>query len=286
MKGRDGFVLISVIFITGLLAVSTTAFVANVRSHTLFARATLYNHQLEAAADGIARLTALQFATREVSRPFPVQLACRWDKDITVRYAIQDQAGLVDLNTANPELLVSLLRGLGKSEADTNVIALAISDYKDPDVVTSDGGPEIASYRDNATGPSNGPFATIEELDRIPVIDDTLYKSLLPLVTVHSQQIGFDASQAPPSLIKALYTAGSDQQTRFASPSPARVYSIAVSATRQNGSAFTRTTIVSLTGQPDKPFATLKWSVSRSEKQESPAPSPKESCFENIDSGI
>jgi general secretion pathway protein K len=261
VKGRDGFVLIAVIFITGLLAITTTAFVANVRSNTMFARALLYNQQLEAAADGMARLTAFHFATRDVSKPFPTQFACRWNDDISIHYEIQDQAGLVDLNTANPVLLIALLQGLGKSEAEASAITAAIADYKDPDSQAQGGGDEAAQYQTPTTGPSNGPFVVIEELDRIPLIDDELYKKLLPLVTVHSQQPGFDLSQASKTL---LDTVGPDKAANYASPSPARVYSISVTAKREKGGTFTRSSIVALTGQPDRPFALLKWSVSRS----------------------
>jgi general secretion pathway protein K len=278
VKGRSGFVLISVIFITALLAVSTTAFVANVRSHTLFARALLYNHQLEAAADGMVRLTALQFATRDVSKPFPMQQACRWNKDISITYMIQDQAGLVDLNTANPALLVAVLLGLGETEARAISISSAVADYKDPDTQSQSGGDESAIYQNPGTGPSNGPFATIEELDRIPVITDTLYARLLPLVTVHSQQTGIDPAQAP-KLLQDVVKADATNGASFMSPSSARVYSVVATAWREKAGTFTRSAIISLTGQPDKPFALLKWSVTRQADASSSIPLRLNACF-------
>jgi general secretion pathway protein K len=260
VKGREGFVLIAVIFITGLLAVTTTAFVANVKSNTLFARALLYNQQLESAADGMARLTAFQFATRDVEKPFPMTFVCRWNENINIQYDIQDQAGLVDLNTANPALFIAVLQGLGKPATEASAIAAAIADYKDPDAQAQDGGDEAALYKGPSTGPSDGPFMTVEELDRIPLIDNDLYTQIMPLVTVHSQQPGFDPSQAPKALLDAV---GANKAGLFASPSPVRVYAIRVTAKRERGGAFTRATIIALTGQPDRPYALLKWNVSR-----------------------
>jgi general secretion pathway protein K len=277
VKGRDGFVLIAVIFITGLLAVTTTAFVSSARNNALFARALLYNQQLEAVADGMARLIAMQFSTRDTSKPFPMQFSCRWDNDISIHYEIQDQAGLVDLNTANPALITSLLRGLGLAEQETTMIAAAIADYKDPDTQTQDGQDEAALYKNSGKGPSNGPFAVVEELDRITVISDDLYNHLLPLVTVHSQQPGFDPAQAPRDLLDAV-----GKGTTFASPSPARVYSIVVKATREKGGTYTRSLIIALTGQPDRPFALLKWGVSRLQEKEAAIPSLTNYCGANI----
>ena len=264
MKSRDGFVLIAVIFITGLLAITTTAFVADVRSNTLFARALLYNQQLEAAADGMARLVAFQIATRDQGKPVQTEFHCRWNTDIFTTVRIQDQGGLVDVNTASPDLLKSLIQGLGKSSVEADAIVSSIEDYKDADATTIQGEPETVSYQEGSVGPNDGPLVTVEELDRIPTIDEKLYKSILPFVTVHSQQTGFDPSTAPQFLLGALQIAGvgPDQLSRFASPTPARVYSISVIATRESGASFTRVSIISLTGQPDKPIATLKWSVS------------------------
>lgn len=275
MKSRDGFVLISVIFITGLLAITTTAFVANVRSNTTFARALLYNQQLEAAADGMSRLIAFQFSTRDPSRPFSMQQACRWNQEISIYYEIQDQAGLVDLNTANPALVIAILRGLGETETDASIIASAMADYKDPDTQSQSGGDESAIYETPGTGPSNGPFATIEELDRIPLITDRLYAKLLPLVTVHSQQTGFDPAQAPKTLLDVV----KDAATNFASPSPARVYSIIAIAKREKAGVFARSSIISLTGQPNRAYVGLKWSASVIGKPLAKLTSPNGSCF-------
>lgn len=263
MRERDGFVLIAVIFITGLLAITTTAFVANVRSNTLFARAMIYNHQLEAAADGMAHFTAFQLATRDVTKPLQAEWQCTWNEDVSVAIKVQDQGGLVDINTANPELLEALVRGLGKADAEAKTIVGAIADYKDPDTITSSGMTEASTYPAQSAGPSDGPFATIEELDRVPAIDDKLFKVLLPLVTVHSQQQGFDRAAAAPTLIKTLNAAGiSDTQlSRYASPTPARVYALTIAAKRKASGIFTRKEIISLTGQPDRPFAILKWTT-------------------------
>ncbi len=57
-----GFVLVSVIWIAGLLAVVATAFAITVRSHTLAGSNVVYNTRAESVADGMALLPRYRLA--------------------------------------------------------------------------------------------------------------------------------------------------------------------------------------------------------------------------------
>lgn len=265
-KSQKGFVLIAVLWIVAFLALTSATFVAHVRINTLLAQATVNSRKLQAAADGMTRLISLQVATgNETASKIPKngQLTfCNWGDDIAIAYSIQDQGGLVDLNTTNPNLLKAVIHGLGYSDSKSDSIVAAITDFKDPDALTPTGVDERRSYPPKSAGPNNGPFLVVEELDRIPGIDGADFRKLEPLFTVYSQQPGFDPKVAPTFLNETLKSSGGmgTVLSTFYSPSPERTFAIQVSAQAKSHAQFTRDAIIAVTGQPDRPFAIVKWS--------------------------
>jgi general secretion pathway protein K len=277
----SGFVLVSVIWIAGLLAVVATAFAITVRSHTLAGSNVIYNTRAESVADGAALATALRLAM-PANAYEPLKLNgepayCQWSSDIAVAISIQDQGGLVDLNTASPALLSSLLRGLGADEAKSAEIFSALQDFRDPDSQSASGGAEPAVFQGKAYGPKNAPLAIPEEIDQVPELDDALFHKLMPFVTVYSQQPGIDLSSAPQKLLDLLGTR--ESSLRFASPSPAKIFSIDVIAELKNGSRYRRQALVSLLRQPDRPFAILAWRRGGDPGETQPLPASGPACF-------
>jgi general secretion pathway protein K len=258
---EDGFVLIAVIWIAGLLAVIATAFVLTVRSHTLVARNTVFNTKAEYAADGMARMLALKLAA-DLGHPSldrrSVVTFCRLSPQILVAWRIQDQGGLVDINTASPQLIVALLKGLGL-QADR--LATDLTDFRDPDSLTADGVVEPKIYEGKSFGPKNAPFALTAELDQLPGADDRAFKRLLPYVTIQSLQQGFDPVVAPEKLLKLLGAKGQIDPMlgAFTSPSAQRAFSIDVVVEIEQKARFYRKTNIALLLQPDRPYAILSW---------------------------
>ena len=257
----EGFVLISVIWIAGLLAVVAMAFAITVRSQTLAGSNVIYNTRAESVADGMALVTALRLASpANVNEPPKLNgepAHCQWSDDIAVAISIQDQGGLVDLNTASPDLLLALMRGLGADDVKSAEIVGALQDFRDPDSKSASGGIEPAMFPGKAYGPKNAPLAIPEEIDQVPELDDALFHKLMPFVTVTSQQSGIDLSTSPQKLLDLL--GSRESSVRFASPSPAKTFSIDVTAELKNGSRYRRQALVSLLRQPDRPFAILAW---------------------------
>jgi len=260
----SGFVLISVIWIAGLLAVVTMTFAISVRSHILAGANVISGERAQYIADGMATLTAYRLATAPGGRQTVAingeAAVCRWSEEAKVSVAVQDQGGLVDLNTASPQLLSGLLTGIGVLQDQATSIFLALRDYRDPDSQRADGGVEPVIYDRKPFGPKNAPFAVIEELDQIPGLDDDPFHRLLGLVTVHSQQPGIDPATAPDQLLRTLGIGRSfEDGLQFASPSPRRVFAIDVAVEMKDRSRYVRHAIVSLLRQPERPFAILAW---------------------------
>jgi general secretion pathway protein K len=276
-----GFVLVSVIWIAGLLAVVATAFAITVRSHTLAGSNVVYNTRAESVADGMALATALRLATpanvNETLKLNGGTTYCQWSNDIAVAVAVQDQGGLADLNTASPELLTTLMLGLGADEAKSAEIVAALQDFRDPDSQSASGGVEPAIFPGKAYGPKNAPLAIPEEIDQVPELDDELFHKLMPFVTVYSQQSGIDLSSAPQQLLNLLGT--SESASRFSSPSPTKTFSIDVTAELKNGSRYRRQALVSLLRQPNRPFAILAWWRGGDSGETPSLPSSGPACF-------
>lgn len=261
----DGFALISVIWIAGLLAALAIVFVFVVRSQAMLNRVTIDDSLAETVADGLVVLTAFQLATSvdsSAAKALNGQATnCWWSEDIRARIAIQDQGGLIDVNTASPELIAALFGGLGVEPGKASAMVAALQDFRDPDKQSASGGTEPLVYAGRSYGPKDAPLASAEEVDQIPGLDATLFKKLVPLVTVHSLQFGFDAKHAPPALLDRLKIVDPEgyMARRFSSPSPGTVLEIDVLTETAAGSRYRRRALVSLVRQPERPFATLSW---------------------------
>ncbi len=278
---EEGFVLIAVIWIAGLLAISATSFLSLTTSQIFLARNVAESQMLEGAASGMATLASYELAQSNSTQKSPLWQNCVWNAEVTVSYRIQDQGGLVDLNTANPDLMLALLSGLTRNPERARQIYEEMQNFKDPDQVASTGGEEPEQYKEQSYGPKNAPFETPFELDQIPGIDDDEFVALQNFVTVQSQQSGLDLTLAPKKLevlLKAGITAGVDVQ-QFNIPSPARIYAIDAIARRKGGGAFQRHTVINLLRQPEKPFAILEWRRANSLSNDQEGPASIQPCF-------
>ncbi len=274
--------LIAVIWIAGLLAVSATTFVAMTTAQIFLARNVSEEMRLDGAANGVATLTAYNLSQPDAKLSGVSKWqTCSWNTGISVVWRVQDQGGLVDLNTANPDLLLALLTGLTKNPQLARRIQDAMQDFKDPDQIVASGGAEPTFYEGTSYGPKNAPFETPFELDQIPEISDELFLALQNFVTVQSQQQGVDLTVAPDELqvfLKAGIQSGLDIQ-QFNVPSPARVYAIDAIAQRSGGGTYHRRAMVNLLRQPEKPFAVLEWRRSNKAVADKTKTKPGSPCF-------
>lgn len=276
--GSKGFVLVAVLWITSLLAAMSLSIVIAARSHALRTRNVVGKEMVQGVADGLVRLEAFRLANRQYREGAarPAEQVCSWEGRATAWISIRDQAGLVDLNTAAPELMRKLLEGLGLPAAQAAALQQAIADFRDEDGVTETGAAEPATYPGKTFGPKNRAFAAVEELDQIPGVTEELRARISPYVTVHSQQPGIDVTAAPAELLRILKEPPAPASALPSARTPAYGVSVAVAAA--DGSRFLRRAIITLTQQPDRPFAVLLWAREAWPEQQ-PAPQPHANCF-------
>ena len=255
---QRGFVLISVIWISGLIAVLATAFAIVVRSNTLASSNNLYNTKAEALADGMARFAIISLMTQDSATNLNAAANraynCSMGSTANFSVTIQDQGGLVDINTASPVLLEKLFTSFAADPSKSQSLTDALTKFKSP--IEQTNLDILETYPSKNFGPKHQALLSLDELDQVPGFDQGFISTLKPFITVYSQQTGIDPTRAPAELKTIL---GDPIAIEFTSPSPRKIFSIDVVAGLANGARFHREAVIGLLGQPDKPFAIMSW---------------------------
>ena len=283
-----GIALISVLWITGLLAVIAASFASSTRTEARLTRNLVANAKAEALADG-----GVHRAVLGLLDPDPATV---WRADRTVyalalgegevQIEIEDEDGKVDLNGAPPELLAGLLGALGLEAGEAEAFAARIADYRDEDSEAEPLGAEDPDYLDagRTAGAADRPFATESELLNVLGVSQVLYEEVRPYVTVYSGAEGVDPTRAPrvvlealpgmtPELVEALLAAGPDSDPYLAIedqgaldelefyllPTRDLVFKVRALARTPDGGTFLREAVIELGGSPDQPFLVHTW---------------------------
>lgn len=263
-----------------LLAVLLVGFAGDARTELLLAR----NHYESAGARAIAD-AGVSLAIFGVLDSSPDS---QWHADGrprafaygtgTIRVAVQDEAGKIDLNMAPPELLAGLLRTLGVANADAAAIVQAIADRRQTSVPNAGRRNRPALAR---RSPDDA-FRAIDELRLVPGMTRALFDRIAPFVTVYSGMADVDPLTAPPEVLRSLPgTNAAEIETFIAArerlgPAPGELpplsgaggflahralqtATIISEGKTGGGTTFTRQVVVSLSPDPGTPYAVLSW---------------------------
>lgn len=252
----SGFALVIVIWISGLLATFAISVTVSIRSNALYMRNAISEMLAKGIADGLVQMTALRVAHDDHPPPADGRWqACRWANEAQAWISVQDQSGLVDLNTASPQLMIAMLEGVGLTKSQATDLQNAMRDFRDNDSVAEFGEGEPHTYPGRDFGPKNAPFEAVEELDQLPGMTPTLFAELRNLTTISTQQTGFDFDTAPERLLHILnLSRTSASGLTFSSPRSSRVSSITVAVQTNDNSRFVRRATIERTDQPSRPF--------------------------------
>ncbi len=295
MMGQRGVALVLVLWVITLLSVIAGNFVFSMRGEAQIARNLLSTAQAQAQADaGIHR------AWYELMKP-PTEVN-RWTGDGTVhemsladgvlQISIQDESGKIDLNTASEVLLIGLFRSVGMSADAAAALADCVQDWRDADKLRRLHGAEEAEYiaAGKSYVPSNAPFETVDELQRVLGMTPELYRLMEPALTVYSKQPGVNTAVAQREVLLALPGVNPEMVEQFlalrqgmvASGQKAPVFAgagafasgatgVPVYTTRSevrmaDGTVFVRLAVARMTQDPKRPVAVLAWGEGDSEQ--------------------
>ena len=212
---EQGFALVIVLWVVALLSIVATSLAFSIRTETTLA------HDLVAQAQ--ARALAEAGVYRGILELYNPDQLRRWRRDgrpyrfrfggTPITVSLQDEAGKIDLNSAQRDLLDTLLRASGIEDERNDALLDAIEDWRDPDSLRRLNGAEDQEYEaaGRTHGAKNATFNTVEELQQVLGMTPRLFKRLRPALTVHSHSAGIDDKVAPPEVLRALLLSGEDR---------------------------------------------------------------------------
>lgn len=262
---QRGMALVLVLWLVVLLSVIAAGHSRNSHIETRLAARQVDTNAARHVAEGIIQLVILDLllAGREESidtsgHAWPVQALGR-SATISVRRA----SGFIDLNTADDTVLYALFVAGGASDSQAQQFAHAVMDWRDADDLLHMHGAEDDDYR-SAGLPwtaRDADFERIEELQYVFGMTPQVYRAVLPYVTVHSGQPGFDFDAAPEFLLNALTGAAvaMSGSTTKGSDSGTGNYHIAVSVQGANGTLVSIEAVVNISGSREEQYRLLEW---------------------------
>ena len=271
---ESGFALL--IALSGLLALLVMSFSTSARVHIKVAENAIANAKAEALADAGLQLGFIDVMSRARSGELGAGTArfCSTPDEDALFISISDEAGRVDLNLAEKDLIRALFSGVGLEASQVLRLTDTILDYRDGDDDRREFGAETADYIAAGTTarPRNGSFDTIEEVRGVLGMGRQQFEAVRPFVTVRSGQTGIDAKVAPDGLVallsasrqtKSLAFGGGSQQSDatalpigFRAMSTRDVFLVRATSMTRSGAAAAREAVVRVV--PARPKAQMQ----------------------------
>lgn len=205
--GSDsGYVTLAVLLIVGLLAAIVSSLLAVSRPALGLARIGGDEVAAEALLQGGVTTAAYLLLSAQLE-PEKVQGMVLSLRSGEIRLtAVTDEAGRVDLNSADPTLLTGLFSTVGGNSMSGQAFAARIVDWRDRDGDVSEDGAEEGEYAEAEVGygPSNLPFHSIEEMAFILKLSQRDFDRLAPFVTVFSGRGKVDPIAASETVLRAI----------------------------------------------------------------------------------
>jgi general secretion pathway protein K len=253
MRDR-GAALLVVILGLALAAAAAGAILLTARAEVAETRLHLEAARARALADAGVEIAAARLLAEEAPpRAFTAKL-----DGVEIAIAIEDEAGKIDVNEAEPELIDAALRAAGLKPAEAARLADAVADWRDRDDERRLQGAEAAEYRaQDRPPPRNAPFRSLDELRAVIGFPPAVLPALRRFATAHSQLRGFDPREAAPELVKLV------PSERAFMRSHRIAYRVLSEARLSSGARFRRDAVLWLTPGEAEPFARLAWGEAR-----------------------
>lgn len=284
---ENGFALVLVLWVLTLLMIMAASFSLTMRRETsVISGITGGAQALAAAESGIAVAKMMLLYPDQIKR-------WRTDGDIYqiqfldayVRVRMLSEAGKIDINSSDQIQLQKLFAQLPIDPEQQTALVSAIMDWRDNDDLVNINGAEKDEYKEAGKHyqPRNQPFQSLEELQMVMGMSESILKLIEPLITIYSNQPQVDLSQASKEMMLAMgidpdlvdectelrrqSAINSMQAPQFelgpgincGSSQSAVVEIIAESLLNNNTSAIIKTIVAINQGANNEPFKILSW---------------------------
>lgn len=292
---QRGIALIIALWVLILLSLLAGGFSAAMRTEMQIARNLVERAQAQALADAGLNYVVMQLLkprSRRVTDSRAGITEENWPVDGTWRtlslgegqifVSVLDEAGKIDLNRADRQLLNGLLAQFGVEAGQRTALLDAIEDWRDADHLSLLNGAEDADYAAAGLpyGAKDDLFASVTELRQVLGMTAELYQKLLPYITVYSRQAGISPQVASQTVLMAvpgldagqietlLQSRGTDHQAnvvmtpdsrRYLSARPGLAYQLQIIAKARPNSKnlFSLLCSVQITHRPGQPYDIL-----------------------------
>jgi general secretion pathway protein K len=206
-RDRDGFILITVLWILLMLATLTTIYAVYLSNSALALAANDIDVEKNMLVSAGLELTAYHLAVAEKAqkdaRPTHGQFRIRLG-GANLAVSFVSEAARVDLNEAEKPLLAGLFTVLGAGQNAESYADRVIGWRTEPKDGTQDSEANLYRAAGLPYSPRGGPFAHVNELWLLQGMPPALIERALPFVTIYSGRPAVNILDAAPQVLAAL----------------------------------------------------------------------------------
>ncbi len=261
--GADsGFALLIVLWTLVLVALLFAMLVGASRSDAQLTANLRSAAELEAIADGAIHTALFDLLRRGgTARDFTPAVGQLSGAEVGTE--VVDQSGLLNPNTAPPDLLAALMLRLGADPGQAGRIAAAVAEWRAPGRRSGRRGLKAAQYQAAGLryGPPGAPFETLGELGDVLGMTPALLLALAPHLTLYSDGDP-DPAAADPVVRAALRDAGYGGRADRAALQTVRITAIA----QRGGARAVRSAVIRIGASSNgRGWRILAWETAPSE---------------------
>lgn len=215
---QSGVALVIVMWLVAALSLLASGLVATTRADVRGTQVLKQFAMHAALGDAAIRLAASQLKLEPlVDHPVVFRFTL---EGYGIEVQVLPASAFINLNGASLELLRDALQfGADLPEAQAQLLAERIVDWRDPDDAALPNGAERAAYEaaQSPFRPRNGPFESVDDLIQVIGMNLDLHDRIRGLFTTQGGAQGVDPRFAPPAVLRILAAGNAGQVERIMS---------------------------------------------------------------------
>jgi general secretion pathway protein K len=204
-KSSDGYVTLAILVMAALFAGLVSTLLAVARPSVDLTRIGVDEVAAEGLLDGGLNAAGyLLYAAKQA--PSAVNGLTLDLQSGSIRLAVVDESGRIDLNASDPMLLEGLFEAVKGKSLSPSAFAARVNDWRDEDEDIANNGAEADDYASAGLGygPRNGPFASVGELRLLLGLSEQDFLRLEPHLTVYNPNGLIDPFSASRTVLLAV----------------------------------------------------------------------------------